>query len=511
MTRLNRTRIIFALCDGCMVIMCALLMALIHGEPIMAKTLRQNLFIFFTFPVIWVVLSLITRKFRLGERTSLWQVFTSVLFSNLAILSAVAILIVLFQFTHYSRVILFGSFASITLCELIIGNLYVSVQRSAFILDWIGLNIPREHHDLKPPPIPEALMESRHLETLRDSIIEEVGLTAFTWIWGIMDIVDPRNLILATDTRFNFINHPEGFYTGLVNLTRINNIRRICKFFLTVNSKLPVGGIFIGCVETYNLRKERILAKFPFGINYMVYTVDFAVHRVMPKLAFTRKLYFLITRGNKRVMSRTEALGRLYYCGFEILEEKSIGGLLYWKTRKTGTPARDDNYTYGIFIHLPRIGRNGKKLNVYKLRTMHAYAEFLQGYMYTHHALAEGGKFREDFRVTTLGRVFRKLWIDELPMFINVLKGEMKIVGVRPLSEQYFNLYSEELQRRRILHKPGLIPPYYAQYPTPKTLAEIQQNEMDYLNAREKHPFTTDMTYFFRAMYNIFWRRARSS
>jgi hypothetical protein len=87
----------------------------------------------------------------------------------------------------------------------------------------------------------------------------------------------------------------------------------------------------------------------------------------------------------------------------------------------------------------------------------------------------------------------------------------MKLVGVRPLSRHYFGLYKKETQTRRIKWKPGLIPPYYAQYPTPVTLDDIQQNEMTYLDEYEKHHFRTDVKYFFLAMYYILWKRARSA
>jgi len=102
----------------------------------------------------------------------------------------------------------------------------------------------------------------------------------------------------------------------------------------------------------------------------------------------------------------------------------------------------------------------------------------------------------------------RKLWIDEFPMIINVLKGEMKIVGVRPLSKQYFELYSRELQEKRILFKPGLIPPFYADMPG--TLEEIQASEMKYLEAYEKKPWKTDWRYFWKAMRNILFKKVRS-
>jgi len=94
-------------------------------------------------------------------------------------------------------------------------------------------------------------------------------------------------------------------------------------------------------------------------------------------------------------------------------------------------------------------------------------------------------------------------------MLINLLKGDMKIVGVRPLSAHFFSLYSKELQDKRTQFKPGLLPPFYADMP--KTLEEIQNSEMCYLNACEqKGVFRTDWVYFWRIIYNIIFKRARS-
>jgi len=143
------------------------------------------------------------------------------------------------------------------------------------------------------------------------------------------------------------------------------------------------------------------------------------------------------------------------------------------------------------------------------MRTMHPYAEYLQEYVFEKNALQEGGKFKNDFRVSTIGKLMRKLWLDELPMFINLFKGDVKIVGVRPLSQHYFSLYTPELQQLRIKHKPGLIPPFYVD--NPKTLEEIMESERKYLEQYEKHPFRTDIKYFFLAIYNIVIKHYRSN
>ena len=141
---------------------------------------------------------------------------------------------------------------------------------------------------------------------------------------------------------------------------------------------------------------------------------------------------------------------------------------------------------------------------------MHPYSEYLQGYIFERNSLKEGGKFNKDFRVTTTGSIMRKYWLDELPMLINLFKGEMKLVGVRPISAQYYSLYSKELQQKRNKFKPGLLPPFYADMP--KTLKEIEQSEMKYLLACEsKGIFLTDLKYMFLILNNILFKKARSA
>ncbi len=176
---------------------------------------------------------------------------------------------------------------------------------------------------------------------------------------------------------------------------------------------------------------------------------------------------------------------------------------------KVREPFPLNNHTYGPLIALPRIGKDGRIIKVYKLRTMHPYSEFIQEYVYNMHDLGDGGKFRDDFRITSWGRFARRIWLDELPMLINLFKGNMKLVGVRPLSQHYFELYRPEVRDRRIRYKPGLIPPYYADMP--EGLDEIQDSELRYLNAYDKKPLLTDTRYFLRSIRNILFLYARSN
>ncbi|HNP48862.1 MAG TPA: sugar transferase [Bacteroidia bacterium] len=321
------------------------------------------------------------------------------------------------------------------------------------------------------------------------------------------DLSSSSCTILRTSISESILQLPKTYET-IINLKRVNDIREINRFFYSVNLHLPVGGKFVGCVETKYLRRQRIMKKFPPVLNSIYYLLDFILKRVFPKLPVTRSIYYWLTGGRNKVMSRTETLGRLYAAGFEIVDKKFIGSNLYFVATKVKKPLLNHERHYGPIFKMRRHGKNGKVIYVYKMRTMHAYSEYIQAYVYEKNKLAEGGKLKDDFRVSTLGKMFRKYWIDELPMIWNVFRGDLKIVGVRPLSAHYLSLYSDELKAKRAGHKPGLIPPFYVDLP--KTLEEIQDSEMKYLNAYEKHPLFTDIRYFFAAFYNILIKKARS-
>ena len=289
---------------------------------------------------------------------------------------------------------------------------------------------------------------------------------------------------------------------------RINDIRFLNKYFEEVNRSLKNGGIFKGNVETFSVRRIRILKKYPIPFNRIYLFLDTLLVRVSPKLRITKNLYFNITKGKGRVLSKAETYGRLYSCGFEIVEEEYKNNKIYFTVKKVKQPLYDMNPSYGFLITLKRVGKDGKPIKVYKLRTMHPFSEYLQEYVFQKNDLQDGGKIKNDFRISPHGKIFRKLWIDELPMFYNFFKGEMKLVGVRPLSAHYFSLYNKELQTLRVQTKPGLIPPFYADMPV--TLEEIMASEMKYLKAYKKNPFRTDVSYFFNAINNIFIKRKRS-
>jgi len=307
----------------------------------------------------------------------------------------------------------------------------------------------------------------------------------------------------------NLLKYPDGSLSNYANLNRINDINGINKFFRTVNEKLCDSGTFIGCVETLEQRRERLFKKFPPVLNGLYYTLDFVFKRVFPKFKLTEKVYFFLTNGRNRALSKSEVLGRLVYCGFKIVEVEEINNKLYFKARRVKEPSKEPKPSTGLLLRINRVGHNGKPITVYKFRTMHPYAQYIQSYVFEQNDLREGGKFADDFRITKWGRWMRRFWIDEIPMIYNILRGDLKLVGVRPLSEHYLSLYTPEHKVLRVKGKPGLIPPFYADMP--KNLEEIMESESRYIHSYVQDPYQTDLLYLKKAFSNIFLNKARSN
>tara|TARA_Y100000816_G_scaffold265842_1_gene225993 strand:+ start:874 stop:1899 length:1026 start_codon:yes stop_codon:yes gene_type:complete len=294
-----------------------------------------------------------------------------------------------------------------------------------------------------------------------------------------------------------------------VNIEKTNNFRHVNKFHEKVNAILNSNGIYCSCAETVNQRSKRKWIKSPLFLRPIVLLIDFLYKRVIPKFPITKQIYFATTRGHNRVMSKYEIMGRLASCGFQIIKIIEHGGLSFFFSKKIREPYFDMNPSYGPIFSMRRVGKDGKIISVYKFRTMSPYSEYIQSKMIEDNKLDGGGKIKDDARITFYGKFLRKYWIDEFPMIINWFKRDLKIVGVRPLSKDYYNRYPKDLQELRIKTKPGLVPPYYVDLPI--TFEEICESERKYLKMYLKKPIKTDIVYFFKACYNILIKRRRSS
>ncbi|WP_246438272.1 sugar transferase [Prosthecobacter vanneervenii] len=110
-----------------------------------------------------------------------------------------------------------------------------------------------------------------------------------------------------------------------------------------------------------------------------------------------------------------------------------------------------------VFFKQERAGLYGKPFTMWKFRTMHQGAEAKRGELEAHNEMA-GPVFKitNDPRIFAFGRWLRRTSIDELPQLINVLRGEMSLVGPRPLPVYEIQRIEKHAQRRRLSVKPGL-------------------------------------------------------
>ncbi|WP_141604634.1 sugar transferase [Terrilactibacillus laevilacticus] len=108
-----------------------------------------------------------------------------------------------------------------------------------------------------------------------------------------------------------------------------------------------------------------------------------------------------------------------------------------------------------VFFKQIRVGKNGEEFWMYKFRSMVSNAEdLLENLLDKNETTGAMFKMKEDPRVTRIGRFIRKTSIDELPQLINVLKGEMSLVGPRPPLVREVEEYTS-YQKQRLLAKPG--------------------------------------------------------
>lgn len=123
-----------------------------------------------------------------------------------------------------------------------------------------------------------------------------------------------------------------------------------------------------------------------------------------------------------------------------------------------------------IFYRGTRIGRDGKPFAIYKFRTMIVDAP----------RMGPGITARGDPRVTRVGSLLRKLKIDEMPQLINVLKGEMSIVGPRPEDPRYVAHYTSE-QRRVLSVRPGMASPAFIKYRHEEELLAAAGDDLEHV------------------------------
>ena len=463
---------------------------------------------------LWLATAFGTGKFKRDTFVTSHQACGESLKSVLLMAAGLSATLFFFRLGTVSRLQFFGALGLYLVLETVVFYLYVSWRQYRLIRDiedveQVGALVGTAHAaDLPPAPArtvtdPVRVKLQHTLEFLNPELFSLLDRTLD------LEALDREECsMMSTDKPLNLEMLERGGYRLLVNLGRINDFRLPNRYFILANTRLKAGGYLVGLAHTEITDRAWFASRFPRPLDSVLYGFSFIWKRVFPKLPWTNRIYFAITQGRNRMMSRTEVLGRLYFCGFRLVAEGEIDNQFCFIARKATRVCVDENPTYGPLVRLPRFGALGRPITVFKFRTMYPYSEYLQEFVYENNHLTEGGKFKDDFRVTDWGRIMRRLWLDELPMLFNWLRGDLQLIGVRPLSRQYLDLYTPELRALRQRVKPGLLPPFYADMP--RTLEEIMASEERYIRAYMQKPFSTQWRYFFQCVWNIAVRRARS-
>lgn len=159
-----------------------------------------------------------------------------------------------------------------------------------------------------------------------------------------------------------------------------------------------------------------------------------------------------------------------------------------------------------VFVKLQRVGEGGRKFWLYKFRSMIAGAHELKEQLQLFNERAGGPlfKMRADPRITSAGHFLRKWSLDELPNFINVLKGEMSLVGPRPHEPAEVEQYRPE-QRKLLNIKPGVTGPSQISGRSDLDFAEEAKLDMFYV---ENWSFWLDMQVILRTPVVVLSRKS---
>ncbi len=161
------------------------------------------------------------------------------------------------------------------------------------------------------------------------------------------------------------------------------------------------------------------------------------------------------------------------------------------------------NYVYAR----EALGRNGEPFLQYKLRTMPPDAD---GAIKSMAVVKDGlGKIVNDSRIIPSRAWLRKYWVDELPQLVNIARGEMSLVGIRPKPEEEWTEFPPDQKQRALRYKPGLFGIPYA-HANPHTFQDLVHAQELYLTLKEIAPTLTDTLYFAVICYNILAKGMRS-
>ncbi len=155
------------------------------------------------------------------------------------------------------------------------------------------------------------------------------------------------------------------------------------------------------------------------------------------------------------------------------------------------------------------LGENMKPIYTYKFRTMIVGAEDRWNEV-VGNGIDRYGKVLSDPRIIPIGGFLRRYWIDELPQLYNLMKGDLKLVGIRPMRRVEWERFPREIMERTLMQKPGLMGVPYA-FQKINNFGDYIKNMEKYLGEWENDPIETDRKYFAKITRNILFGGVRSS
>lgn len=150
-----------------------------------------------------------------------------------------------------------------------------------------------------------------------------------------------------------------------------------------------------------------------------------------------------------------------------------------------------------VFFHQERVGVNGKLFKMYKFRSMYPDAEKrLEEIKHLNEVDGHMFKMKEDPRVTHIGKFIRAYSIDELPQLLNVLKGDMSLIGPRPPLVREYEKYSK-YDKKRLAIRPGITGLWQVSGRNSLSFDEMVALDLRYIRELS---FTNDFKIFFKTI-----------
>ena len=472
--------------------------------------------------LISYIAGLLTRKMQVKGKISFSDFLLPVVNSSLLVLIFMAVAVVALKDVTVSRSVVFGSVLLSFAIDLFIVSILFNNRISAGMEDDEELHLLAFQAVLCKVKEAETIYEprrfryaSREGETLYHRLARDLSDSEIGFISLNIDVREASGdipLLIDSGGIDDLRGRDEDSLEVVFNRVPVNEIENPNTYFRSVHERLRPGGYFIGSARTSDLASVRNRSSFSRPVYVALVAINYFVEELLYKWTPLRKLMSFLGVNLRQSYSRTEILGRLVVCGFKNIDVSQIEDRVYFIAYKASEPQADELKVYSLFINLRRLGKFGRDIKVYKFRTMYPYSEYLRDFAIQKCGRVETGdgvgKIEDDFRLTEIGKVMRKYWLDELPQLINILRGEIKLVGIRPLEASCLKVYPQSFLKRRLKYKPGLLAPYAAHLH--RSMEEYIDAEIKYLDEYDQRPLVTDIKYFFWISWNILTGKARS-